>query len=33
VAADRGRPFVLDHGQSPAGRALGEIAGRIRALL
>jgi ATP-binding protein involved in chromosome partitioning len=33
VAADRGRPFALDHGQSPAGRALGEIAGRIRALL
>ena len=33
VAADRGRPFVLDHGQSPAGRALDEVAGRILALL
>jgi len=33
VAADRGRPFVLDHRESPAGRALGEIAGRIRARL
>jgi ATP-binding protein involved in chromosome partitioning len=26
AAADRGRPFVLDHGDSPTGRALGEIA-------
>jgi ATP-binding protein involved in chromosome partitioning len=33
VAADRGRPFVLDHGQSPAGRALDEVAARILALL
>ena len=33
VAADRGRPFVLDHGQSPAGRVLDGIAGRVLALL
>jgi ATP-binding protein involved in chromosome partitioning len=26
AAADRGRPFVLEHGDSPTGRALGEIA-------
>jgi ATP-binding protein involved in chromosome partitioning len=27
TAADRGRPFVLDHGDTPAGRALSAIAG------
>jgi ATP-binding protein involved in chromosome partitioning len=30
-AADHGRPFVLDHGESRAGRALREIAGRLAA--
>ena len=29
AAADRGRPFVLDHGDSPAGRALRALAGRL----
>ena len=28
-AADRGRPFVLDHGATPAGRALAGIAGAL----
>ena len=29
AAADRGRPFVLDHGETPAGRALAGIAGAL----
>jgi ATP-binding protein involved in chromosome partitioning len=29
AAADRGRPFVLDHGESPTGRALDGIAGAL----
>ena len=29
AAADRGRPFVLDHGATPAGRALAAIAGAL----
>ena len=29
AAADRGRPFVLDHGDTPAGRALTGIAGAL----
>ena len=29
VAADRGRPFVLEHGETPAGRALDAIAGAL----
>jgi ATP-binding protein involved in chromosome partitioning len=28
-AADRGRPFVLEHGESPTGRALREVAARL----
>ena len=31
VAADRGRPFVLDHGATPAGQALAAIAGALAA--
>ena len=31
--ADRGRPFVRDHGESPAGRALREVAGRLADVL
>lgn len=31
--ADRGRPFVLDHGASPAGRALRAVAGQLAAAL
>ena len=31
AAADRGRPFVLDHGETPAGRALTGIAGALTA--
>jgi ATP-binding protein involved in chromosome partitioning len=31
AAADRGRPFVLEHGETPAGRALGAIAGALAA--
>lgn len=34
AAADRGRPFVVEHGETPAGRALrGVAAGLARALL
>lgn len=34
AAADRGRPFVLDHAETPAGRALTAIAGALaRAVL
>jgi ATP-binding protein involved in chromosome partitioning len=33
TAADRGRPFVLDHAESLAGRALGDIATRLAAAL
>jgi len=29
AAADRGRPFVLDHGDTPAGRALAGVAGAL----
>jgi ATP-binding protein involved in chromosome partitioning len=29
AAADRGRPFVLDHGDTPTGRALAGIAGAL----
>jgi ATP-binding protein involved in chromosome partitioning len=29
AAADRGRPFVLDHGESVAGRALRDLAARL----
>jgi ATP-binding protein involved in chromosome partitioning len=29
AAADRGRPFVLDHGETPAGQALTGIAGAL----
>lgn len=29
VAADRGRPFVLEHPEAPTARALDEIAGRL----
>jgi MinD-like ATPase involved in chromosome partitioning or flagellar assembly len=29
AAADRGRPFVLEHGETPAGRALDAIAGAL----
>jgi ATP-binding protein involved in chromosome partitioning len=32
-AADRGRPFVLDHPETPAGRALGEVAARLASAL
>ena len=31
AAADRGRPFVLDHGDSPTGRALAGIAAALAA--
>jgi len=31
AAADRGRPFVVDHGATPAGRALTAIAGALAA--
>jgi len=31
AAADRGRPFVLEHGETPAGRALAAIAGVLAA--
>ena len=33
VAADRGRPFLADHGESLAGRALRDIAARLAAAL
>jgi ATP-binding protein involved in chromosome partitioning len=29
AAADRGRPFVLEHGETPAGRVLDAIAGAL----
>ena len=29
VAADRGRPFVLDHGETPAGQAILAVAARL----
>jgi Flp pilus assembly CpaE family ATPase len=29
AAADRGRPFVLDHGETPAGRALRAVAAEL----
>jgi hypothetical protein len=29
AAADRGRPFVLDHRETPAGRALEGMAGAV----
>jgi ATP-binding protein involved in chromosome partitioning len=31
AAADQGRPFVLDHADTPAGRALADIAGALAA--
>jgi ATP-binding protein involved in chromosome partitioning len=33
LAADRGRPFVLDHATTPAGRAFFDLASRIRQFL
>ncbi|MBI4012293.1 MAG: P-loop NTPase [Candidatus Rokubacteria bacterium] len=33
TGADRGRPFVTDHGATPTGRALREIAGQLAAAL
>jgi ATP-binding protein involved in chromosome partitioning len=33
AAADHGRPFLLDHGETPAGLALRGIAARLRAAL
>jgi ATP-binding protein involved in chromosome partitioning len=33
AAADRGRPFVLEHGESLAGRALRAVAGRLAGAL
>lgn len=33
AAADAGVPFIVEHGDTPAGRAFGEIADRIRAAL
>jgi ATP-binding protein involved in chromosome partitioning len=33
AAADRGRPFVLDHGDTPAGRALAEVAAVLSGVL
>lgn len=33
TGADRGRPFVADHGATPTGRALREIAGQLAAAL